>query len=98
MGRPLDKHVDEHELDALVPSCVNEGEGLDIPRPASMRDAERHLASCSECRRKVAQYRQILERVNAADAGTRGAGHRHRRLPGRLPVPRVVSSSRVSRP
>ena len=71
MGRPLDKHIDENELDALVPSCVNQGEGLDLPRPASRRKAERHLAFCPECRRKVAQYLQVVERVNAGDAATR---------------------------
>jgi len=71
MGRPFDNHIDAEELEALVPSRVNEGQGLDIPRPALMREAERHLASCPQCKGKVAQYLQLVERMQAADSGTR---------------------------
>ena len=70
MGRPFDKHIDEQELDALVPSRAREGRGTDIARPASVREAERHLASCPECERKVAQYRQFVDRMNVGASVT----------------------------
>ena len=60
MGRPFDKHIDERELNALVPSCAGEGQGASGPPPASIRQAKRHLASCKECQKKVTQYRQLL--------------------------------------
>jgi anti-sigma factor RsiW len=73
MGRPCDKHIDDQELDALVPSSSEQGEGEYGPAPASIREAEHHLASCAECRGKVSQYRQVLNRsliVGATDART----------------------------
>ena len=66
MGRPPDKHIDEKELHALVPSCCNEGQGMD-PDPVSVRAAERHVASCPECKGKLAEYRQLMDRVSAGD-------------------------------
>ena len=71
MGRPFDKHIDERELDALVPTFAVDSRGMDIPRPASLCEAERHLASCPECRRKVAQYLQVVGRMNLGDSTSR---------------------------
>ena len=62
MGRPFDKHIDEQELNTLVPSRSNEGQRVYGPVSVSIREAAGHLASCRECRRKVAQYRQIVDR------------------------------------
>jgi anti-sigma factor RsiW len=73
MGRPFDKHIDAQELEALLLSRPDEGRGVDILRPASMHEAEPHLASCSECRRKVAQYRQLVHRMNVGAAVTNAA-------------------------
>ena len=64
MGRPFGKHIDEQELNALVPSCTDEGQRVYVPLSASMGDAERHVASCAECKRKVAQYRQVMDRTD----------------------------------
>jgi len=63
MGRPLDKHIDEQELNALVPSRSDEGQRRFGFLPPSLREAERHLAACAECRREVAQYRQLVDRT-----------------------------------
>jgi anti-sigma factor RsiW len=73
MGRPFDKHIDAQEIDALVPSRAHEGEGSKIARLGSMREAERHLASCPECRGKVAQYLQLVHRMNVGVSVTSAA-------------------------
>ena len=67
IGRPLDKHIDEQELNAFVSSCIDEGQKVIGSLPASRAEAGRHLASCAECRRKVAQYFQLEHRT---DVGT----------------------------
>jgi anti-sigma factor RsiW len=64
MGRPFDKHIDDRDLNVLVPSSADEGQRLYSPVRASIREAEHHLASCAECRGKVAQYRQLVNRTN----------------------------------
>lgn len=73
MGRPFDKHVDDRELNALVPSSAGEGTRMDSALPASIREVEHHLASCAACREKVTRYRQLVNRtdVNVSAAGTR---------------------------
>ncbi len=61
MGRPLDKHVDNKELDALVPMSSKAGADF----PDAVREAERHVASCADCRRKVVEYRQLAKRISS---------------------------------
>jgi anti-sigma factor RsiW len=72
MGRPSGEHIDEQELSALVPSCSESGQGAPDILPTDIRRAERHLASCADCRRKVSQYRQLVQRskVNLSEATT----------------------------
>jgi anti-sigma factor RsiW len=65
MGRPFDKHIDEGELETLLPSFLPEGQELYRARATSIVEAERHLASCAECRKKVSDYRQVVNRWNA---------------------------------
>jgi hypothetical protein len=76
MGRPFDKHIDEQELNALVPSCIDDRQGVYRQRSDSLRDAERHVASCAECEGKVEQYRRLVDRtfvgasaIHAPEAG-----------------------------
>src|SRR6516225_2422 len=76
MGRPLNKHIDEQELNALVPSSADDGQRVCGPISASTGEAERHVASCAECKRKVAQYRQLMDRTNV------GASEDHGPQPG----------------
>jgi hypothetical protein len=64
VGRPLDKHIDEKELDALVPSPSGAGEQLQGSSADALREVERHLQSCSECGRKISIYRQLVNRLS----------------------------------
>jgi anti-sigma factor RsiW len=64
MGRPFDKHIDEQELNALVPSCIDGRQGAYRRRSDSQPEAERHVASCAECRGRVEQYRRLVDRTN----------------------------------
>jgi anti-sigma factor RsiW len=60
LARPSDRHLDTNELAALalaLHESVQDAHGIS---PAALLSAERHLAVCGDCRRKVAQYRQLV--------------------------------------
>jgi anti-sigma factor RsiW len=76
LGRSFDKHIDNEELNALVPSSSEGGERLHGPSPDAIREAERHLESCEDCSRKVSKYRQLVNRfpdVVVSGPAARGA-------------------------
>lgn len=76
MGRPFDKHIDNEELNALVPSSAETRQGLHELSPESVREAERHVQSCGDCSRKVWKYQQIVGRLSnvvVSEAGPPGA-------------------------
>ena len=62
MARPLDKHLDDRELDALVPwnSRAHKSRGLS---PASVHEAMRHVESCSTCKAKVSDYQRLVREL-----------------------------------
>lgn len=62
MRRPVDKHIDNKELDALVPSSVETGNGMHGFSPDTLREAKRHVESCVECSGKVWKYWQLVHR------------------------------------
>ncbi len=62
MGRPRDQHVDNKELDALVPWSASEGQKPGIP-PETVQEAKIHLDSCSSCREKLERYRELVDRL-----------------------------------
>ena len=64
MGRPFDKHIDNEELNALVPSSAETGQELHGLSWESVREAERHVQSCGDCSRKVSKYRQLVGRLS----------------------------------
>jgi anti-sigma factor RsiW len=64
MGRPLDKHIDEQELNALVPSYIDDRPRVYRLLADSLPEAERHVASCAECSGKVEQYRRLVGRTD----------------------------------
>lgn len=75
MGRPFDKHIDNQELIALVPSSSESGQELHGLSPGAVREADRHLETCGDCRRKVSKYRQVVSRcsnVVVSEAAPRG--------------------------
>ncbi len=76
LGRPVDKHIDSEELNALVaPSAGTKQNPHGLSRD-SVREAERHVESCGDCGRKVSKYRQLVNRssnVVVSGAAPRGA-------------------------
>ena len=60
MARPFDRHLDNTELDALVPSSVDGGHDGHGLSQGGLREAERHMESCPDCSRKVLKYRQLV--------------------------------------
>jgi anti-sigma factor RsiW len=60
LRRPFDKHIDNQELNALVPSSSETGQELHGLSPDAVREAERHVGSCVDCSRKVSKYWQLL--------------------------------------
>ncbi len=62
MGRPWDKHLDNRELDALVPWSGETGTGTGELSPAAVREAQQHVDSCAECGWKVWKYRRLVNR------------------------------------
>jgi len=67
LERPLDRHIDSAELNALVP----------VAEESAAYEAELHVASCAECAAKVAKYRRVMEELSNArvtGGAARGAG------------------------
>jgi anti-sigma factor RsiW len=64
LGRPFDKHIDNKELDALVPSSLETGQELHGLSPDTIREAECHVRTCGDCSRKVSKYRQLVNRLS----------------------------------
>jgi anti-sigma factor RsiW len=64
LGRPVEKHIDSRELNALVPSSWENGHRLQELSPDALREAERHLRSCADCNIKVSKYRQLMNMVS----------------------------------
>jgi hypothetical protein len=76
MVRPFDKHIDNEELDALVPSSPEGEQQLHGLSADAVREAERHVRSCRDCSGKVSKYRQLVNRssnVMVAEAALPGA-------------------------
>ena len=57
MKRPLGKHIDTRELDALVPSIAQNTLELS---PEAVLEIQRHVEFCTECSRKVSEYQRVL--------------------------------------
>ncbi len=64
MGRPFDKHIDNQELNALVPWPSETGQEAYGLSPEAVLEAGRHVESCEDCSRKVAKCRQLVERFS----------------------------------
>ena len=76
VGRPFDKHIDIQELNALVAWSSETGQEPHWLSPDAVREAERHVRSCRDCREKVSKYRQLVNRssnVVVSEAAPLGA-------------------------
>jgi anti-sigma factor RsiW len=67
MARPLAKHIDDRELDALVPwaSKGRKSRGLS---PHAVRDAMHHVEACSMCSGKVSDYQRFVSQLSCLSA------------------------------
>jgi hypothetical protein len=77
LGRPFGKHLDNEELDALVPSRSESGGELRPLDPEAHSEAALHVHNCPDCSSKVLEYRQLLNRLSTAavaKAAAPGAG------------------------
>ena len=75
MGRPVVKHINNEELNALVTPSADTGQKPHALSRESVREAERHVESCVDCSKKVAKYRQLLGRFsNVAVSGAAPPG------------------------
>jgi anti-sigma factor RsiW len=63
LRRAFDKHVDNRELNALVPSPFENGEALQGLSPDELREIERHVRSCADCSNKVSKYWLLVDPV-----------------------------------
>ena len=75
LGRPVDKHIDNEELNALVVPADTRQNPHGLSRD-SVREAERHVESCGDCSSKVSKYRQLVNRssnVVVSEAAPPGA-------------------------
>jgi anti-sigma factor RsiW len=62
LGRPFDKHIDNDELNALVPWSTETGQELHGLSREAIREAERHVQSCRDCSGKVSKYSRLVNR------------------------------------
>jgi len=74
LTRPLEKHLDDAELDALV-SSPNRVTGPGPTSESILSDAERHAESCEDCNRKVQMHKHAqgeLFGLNSSEPGQAG--------------------------
>ena len=75
MIRPLDRHLDGDELDALVES---QAPGVSVAGRLSaeaVQEAQRHVESCQDCDRKVQMHRSVQSAIRLrAISGQAGKG------------------------
>lgn len=69
MRRPLDKHIDGQELEALV-APTELGNSRQRVSTEDIRVASRHVHFCADCRGKVSRYQQLADRTLSAQSYT----------------------------
>ena len=66
MPRPLNKHLDNKELNAMVPSCCETGQDQHVLDTNALSDAKHHVSFCLQCSSKVWRYQQLINRFSIA--------------------------------
>ena len=64
MGRPIDKHIDNQELHALVPSRAEAVREVPSLSRDIVREAQLHVRSCLDCGKKVWKYWLLVNRMS----------------------------------
>ena len=74
MGRPQEKHIDNQELHALVPSRAEAIREVPSLSRDDVRKAQLHVRSCLECSKKVWKYWLLVNRMSMVASDTAPAG------------------------
>lgn len=74
MGRPFGKHIDNQELNALVPSRPEAGRESPGLSPDVIREAQLHVRSCLDCGKKVWKYWLLVNRLSIVTSAVAPAG------------------------
>jgi CHAT domain-containing protein/tetratricopeptide (TPR) repeat protein len=61
--RPLERHLDDAEIDALVSSPESGSDSRHLPEQ-SLEGAQRHFESCEDCNRKVQMHKQVQSEIS----------------------------------
>jgi CHAT domain-containing protein/cytochrome c-type biogenesis protein CcmH/NrfG len=63
LDRPLERHLDNAEIDALVSAQRSESDSRDLSEQAQ-GEAQRHVESCEDCDRKVQMHKQVQSEIS----------------------------------
>jgi tetratricopeptide (TPR) repeat protein len=64
LTRPLDRHLDSSELDALVAARVPDVPVAERLSEEAVREAQRHVESCQDCYRKMQMHRSAQSAIS----------------------------------
>jgi anti-sigma factor RsiW len=64
LGRPIERHIDNQELHALVPSRAEARREVPSLSQDDVREAQLHVRSCLDCGKKVWQYWLLVNRMS----------------------------------
>ena len=64
LDRPLGQHIDNEELNALVPTRSETGHELQGLSPDLVREAQLHVDSCIDCSTKLWKYSLLVNRLS----------------------------------
>jgi len=64
LRRPVDKHIDNEELEALVQSPTEGGHTPAGLSPDVLREAQRHVHACVDCSGKMSKYWQLVHQFS----------------------------------
>jgi len=70
LGRSLEKHIDNQELHALVPSRAEATREVPSLSGEEVREAQLHVRSCLECGKKVWKYWLLVNRMSVVVSET----------------------------
>jgi anti-sigma factor RsiW len=65
LRRPFDKHLDNRELNSLVPWPSETAHELHELSADAVREATDHVVSCADCSRKVWKYQQLVNGLSS---------------------------------